>query len=71
VAPGIPVPTTGWLTSQAIREANAADPVCPKSPHHEIVNAALESATNPDRQTLPLIFRTPKESRRLIDEAIA
>lgn len=52
-------------------DADAADPVCPKSPHHQIVTAALENAGNPDRQTQPLIFRDPKESRRLIEEAKA
>ena len=52
-------------------DADAADPVCPKSPHHEIVSAALENATIPDRQIQPLIFRDPKESRRLIEAAEA
>ena len=50
-------------------DPDAADPVCPKSPHHEIVSSALENAEIPARQTQPLIFRDPKESRRLTQEA--
>ncbi|MCB4358160.1 pyrroloquinoline quinone biosynthesis protein PqqE [Quatrionicoccus australiensis] len=49
-------------------DADAADPVCPKSPHHEIVSSALENASRPERQTQALIFRDPKESRRLCQE---
>ena len=57
-----------WLLAG---DADAADPVCRNSPHHEIVSAALENATNPDRRAQPLIFRDPRESRRLIEEAEA
>ena len=48
-------------------DAEAADPVCRLSPHHGQVLAAVEGA---ERRTAgvsehPLIFRDPKESRRL------
>ena len=45
-----------------------ADPVCDKSPHHHVVEAAVELAQIPDSERTvvePLIFRDPKESRRL------
>ena len=57
-----------WLLAG---DADAADPVCPKSPHREIVSAALKKAANPDRYAQPIIFRDPKESRRLIKETEA
>ena len=43
---------------------DATDPVCPKSPDHHLVTAALAEA---ERQDIvhPLVFRDPKESRRL------
>ena len=43
---------------------DATDPVCPKSPDHALVTAALRDAERPDN-TRPLVFRDPKESRRL------
>ena len=46
-------------------DPDAADPVCPKSPHHEHVAAAIEQADTAAPSTRPLIFRDPKESRRL------
>jgi len=46
-------------------DAYATDPVCPQSPHHEIVSTALENAAKPARQAQPLVFRDPKESQRL------
>ena len=52
-------------------DADATDPVCPKSPHYEIVSSALENAEFPARQVQPLIFRDPKESKRLIEETTA
>jgi pyrroloquinoline quinone biosynthesis protein E len=45
-------------------DPDAADPVCPKSPHHEKVLSALVNAENPLRQVQPLVFRAPKESRK-------
>ncbi len=49
------------------QDPDAADPVCSKSPHHAAVEAAVARAQLPDaeRLTAPLVFRDPKESRRL------
>jgi len=50
-------------------DANAADPVCDKSPHHEIITAAVaraNAATADDTSAAqPLLFRNPKNSKRL------
>lgn len=43
---------------------DATDPVCPKSPDHHLVTAALAEAERPGI-TRPLVFRDPKASRRL------
>jgi pyrroloquinoline quinone biosynthesis protein E len=45
--------------------ANAADPVCVKSAHHHLVEEAVTRADHPPRVAQPLIYRDPKESRRL------
>ena len=49
------------------QDPNAADPVCSKSPHHAVIEAAVARAQLPDAERLahPLVFRDPKESRRL------
>jgi pyrroloquinoline quinone biosynthesis protein E len=52
-------------------DPDAADPVCPKSPHHEQVAAALLNAENAAAQGKPLIFREPKESRQRIEQGTA
>ncbi|MGQ0701170.1 MAG: pyrroloquinoline quinone biosynthesis protein PqqE [Panacagrimonas sp.] len=54
---------------QLAHDARTADPVCTKSPHHAIVVNAVERADRGGAVVKPLIFRTPQESRRLIDEA--
>ena len=59
-------------------DANAADPVCPKSPHHHVVQQVVADAEQraagsadaaapwPAEQNVhPLIYRGPKESLRL------
>jgi PqqA peptide cyclase len=49
-------------------DAANADPVCDKSPHHHIIEEAVALAQIPDaerRDEKPLVFRDPKESRRL------
>jgi len=51
-----------WLLSQ---DAEAADPACPKSPHHGLVQAALAAADAHVPNTHPLVFRDPAQSRRL------
>jgi len=45
----------------------AADPVCPKSPHHAEVTAAVARAEagTPAPVERPLVFRAPENSRRL------
>jgi pyrroloquinoline quinone biosynthesis protein E len=53
-------------------DPEAADPVCAKSPHRGIVDDAVDHAQRPpeDRRDVhPLVFRDPKESRRLTAEA--
>ncbi|MBK1612347.1 pyrroloquinoline quinone biosynthesis protein PqqE [Rubrivivax gelatinosus] len=50
-----------WLLAQ---DAEAADPVCRKSPHHERVLAAVAQAEAGVVEQ-PLVFRGPAESRRL------
>ncbi|NML18456.1 pyrroloquinoline quinone biosynthesis protein PqqE [Azohydromonas caseinilytica] len=50
------------------RDAEAADPVCAKSPHHHLVQEAVQrvesGAAAPVREQ-PLVFRDPGNSRRL------
>jgi pyrroloquinoline quinone biosynthesis protein E len=50
-------------------DPEAADPVCPKSPHHGIVQAAVEQAEARARSGAvpeqPLVFRDPKNSMQL------
>lgn len=49
-------------------DAEAADPVCSKSEHHHLVEEAVKKAQVPDTERTgcqPMIFRDPKESRRL------
>jgi len=43
---------------------DATDPVCPKSPDHALIDAALAEAERP-AQVKPLVFRDPKHSRAL------
>ncbi|MDB5972074.1 MAG: pqqE [Hydrocarboniphaga sp.] len=43
----------------------AADPVCDKSPEHHRVLEAIAAAGKPGMIEKPLVFRGPKESRRL------
>jgi PqqA peptide cyclase len=53
-------------------DAANADPVCDKSPHHGVVTEAVEKAQRPDAQLAkvqPLVFRDPKNSKRLSSEA--
>ena len=48
-------------------DAAAADPVCDKSPHHHLIEAAVTLAQGEEgrSQIQPLVFRSPKESKRL------
>lgn len=44
----------------------ATDPVCPKSAHHSVVQAAVAGADAGVAPTHPLVFRDPKQSRALL-----
>ncbi len=46
-------------------DAEVADPVCPKSPHHALVLDAVRRAEAGEAPAQPLVFRDPKASRRL------
>jgi pyrroloquinoline quinone biosynthesis protein E len=50
------------------RDAQAADPVCAKSPHHGVVVEALRRAEAGEPPARPLVFRDPKASRRFTQE---
>lgn len=53
------------------RDADAADPVCPKSPHHgEVLTAVLRAETG-ETAAKPLVFRDPQASRRFIESGEA
>jgi len=55
-------------------DAANADPVCDKSPLHGKIEEAVAYAQIPDaerKSVKPLIFRDPKESRRLIEQQSA
>lgn len=53
------------------RDAEAADPVCPKSPHHGEVLAAVRRAEAGEAAARPLVFRDPKASRKLMESGEA
>ncbi|MBM3351102.1 MAG: pyrroloquinoline quinone biosynthesis protein PqqE [Betaproteobacteria bacterium] len=46
-------------------DAEAADPVCTKSPHRHLIDQAIEDAKNPQLQAQAILFRNDKNSRRL------
>jgi pyrroloquinoline quinone biosynthesis protein E len=48
-------------------DADLADPVCSKSPKHDLILQAIEEAKNPQLQARPIVFRNDKNSRRLVD----
>ena len=47
-------------------DAEGADPICTKSPHRNLINQALEDSKNEILQAQPIIFRTDKNSKELI-----
>ncbi|HET9644885.1 MAG TPA: pyrroloquinoline quinone biosynthesis protein PqqE [Burkholderiaceae bacterium] len=52
------------------RDAEAADPVCIKSPHHDRIEAAVSEAAQATMLSeRPLVFRDPVNSRRLARQA--
>ncbi len=52
-------------------DPEAADPVCPKSPHHGVVLEAVRRAEAGEVPAKPLVFRDPKASRRFIADGNA
>jgi pyrroloquinoline quinone biosynthesis protein E len=51
--------------------AENADPVCSKSPDRGIVDAAIRQAGLAEPAVHPLVFRSPENSRRLIEPVAA
>mgnify|MGYP001216537506 FL=1 len=47
-------------------DAESADPICTKSPHRHLIDQALEDSKNEILQAQPIIFRTDKNSKELI-----
>ncbi|HYG32081.1 MAG TPA: pyrroloquinoline quinone biosynthesis protein PqqE [Methylophilaceae bacterium] len=52
-------------------DAEAADPVCALSPHHHVIEEAILEAQNPKGMAQPIIFRTDKNSKKLIEGEFA
>lgn len=48
-------------------DAEAADPVCALSPHHHVIEEAILEAQNPKGMAQPIVFRTDKNSKKLIE----
>jgi len=48
-------------------DAEAADPVCTLSPHRHIIEEAILEAQNPKGMAQPIVFRTDKNSKKLIE----
>lgn len=48
-------------------DAEAADPVCTKSPHHHLIEQAIIDAQNPLIREQPIIFRTDKNSKKYVE----
>lgn len=48
-------------------DAEAADPVCTLSPHHHVIEEAIREAQNPKGMAQPIVFRTDKNSKKLIE----
>ncbi|GAB6067188.1 pyrroloquinoline quinone biosynthesis protein PqqE [Methylothermus subterraneus] len=48
-------------------DMTATDPVCAKSPHHDLIERATLEAQSAGEQ--PLIFRNPKNARRVLDRS--
>ena len=48
-------------------DAEAADPICTKSPHRHLIDTALKDSQDGKLQAQPIIFRTDKNSKSLIE----
>src|SRR5690606_28973816 len=51
--------------------AEGADPVCTLSPHHHVIEQAIKDAQDPRGMAQPIIFRTDKNSKKLIEGEFA
>ncbi len=49
-------------------DANEADPVCDKSPFHHKINEAVIASQEPKNYEKPIIFRTDKDSREIMQK---
>ena len=47
-------------------DAETADPVCTKSPHHHLITQAIEDSKNPVLVSQPIVFRNDKNSKKVI-----
>ena len=48
-------------------DAEMADPVCSKSPKHDLILQAIEEAKNPQLVSQPLLFRNDKNSQKIVN----
>ena len=48
-------------------DAESADPVCALSPNHYVIEKAIRDAQDPRGQAQPIVFRTDKNSKKLIE----
>lgn len=48
-------------------DAEGADPVCALSPNHHVIEKAILDAQDPKGQAQPIVFRTDKNSKKLIE----
>lgn len=48
-------------------DAEGADPVCALSPNHHVIEEAILEAQNPKGMAQPIVFRTDKNSKKLIE----
>ena len=55
-----------WQAFLLTGDAEAADPICTKSPHRHLIDQALEDSKNERLQAQPIIFRTDKNSKEII-----
>lgn len=48
-------------------DAEAADPVCTKSPHRHLIDEAIKDSQNPLLREQPIIFRNDKNSKKYVE----
>ncbi len=48
-------------------DAEAADPVCTKSPHRHLIDEAIKDSENPLLREQPIIFRNDKNSKKYVE----